>query len=144
MRPCPPSSPDFTARSQLRTLSDTHDRLDSDHTASLELIDHLQAEVAALRESASSAEASFAARERELVETAAKEKQQAAAAALQQGRELSQNELINKGVRLLLSLLLSRPFLLLDRALTSRPSRRTSSSARTTSSRSSPRSTTAP
>ncbi|GAA5856514.1 hypothetical protein JCM9279_002999, partial [Rhodotorula babjevae] len=81
----------------LRTLTDSHERLESDHAASLELVDHLQAEVTALRESEARAEVSFAEREKELMEGAAKEKQQAAAAALQQGRELSQTELINKG-----------------------------------------------
>ncbi|GAA5893086.1 hypothetical protein JCM8208_004343 [Rhodotorula glutinis] len=85
------------AEDSLRTLSDSHDRLESDHAASLELVDHLQLEVTALRESESRAEATFAVREKELLEGAAKEKQQAAAAALQQGRELSQTELINKG-----------------------------------------------
>ncbi|GAA5945460.1 hypothetical protein JCM3775_003700, partial [Rhodotorula graminis] len=85
------------AEDSLRALSDSHDRLESDHAASLELVDQLEHEVAALRESEAQAEASFAAREKELVEGAAKEKQQAAAAALQQGRELSQTELINKG-----------------------------------------------
>ena len=60
-----------------------------------------------MRESEARAEASFAAREKEVLEGAAKEKQQAAAAALQQGRELSQTELINKGVRPLVSLPLS-------------------------------------